>query len=147
MASRKARLERQLQLATERGLLHLVPEKHRPVETPGKLVLNLPRGHKPYPATLNEPDPHDNREYFKPIDTTPCPCKSAGIMEGRVKVEGGWCIDGRFWSHESIYEMKRLRSLGDVSEPVMISVTSALEKLHDGLGADLGRIKVALNVR
>lgn len=146
MASRKARLERQLQLATERGLLHLVAEKHRPVESPGIQVHNLPRGHKPYPATLNEPDPHDDRQ-FTPRQAAPCPCQSAGIIEGRVKVEGGWCIEGRFWSHESIYEIKRLRLLGDTSEPVISSVASALEKLHDGLGADLSKIKVTLHVR
>ena len=146
MASRKARLERQLQLATERGLLHLVPEKHRPSEVSNVQVHKLGRGLKPYPATLNEPDPHDDRE-FVPREASPCPCKTAGITEGRVKLEDGWCIDGRFWSHESIYEMKRLRLLGDTSEATIASVTSALEKLHDGLDADLGRIKVTLNVR
>ena len=124
--------DRQLQLAKERGLTHLVKDFKE--EVPHQVV----RTRNPYPTYRRETE-----EPVKPTQFVrqPCPCEQDGHKTGRHKMIDGWCIEGRFWPFAAVAEMRKVEHFTNFGEEGMNNLRSKLEVLQDEIGLDLSLLK------
>lgn len=130
MNSRAAQRARQEALARERGLLP-------PLSESGSFVA---RSKNPFPEIMRKEEVP-----IKVREKKPCPCEQALALEGRVKLDKGWCIDGVFWPFHALNVVRVIRDTE--GEESAKSMKSALELLHAELDLDLSGLTILRHVR
>lgn len=138
--SRNISKERQEQLAREMGISLPKPERdpNKPVQETNANgeFFYVPRHVKPFPEIMKESQRRRLKREAQPkplrIEPRACPCKEAGLTEGRHKIKGGHCIDGVFWTDVEIRAVRGIKAMG-ASE----SMIGALVKLKAELDLDV----------
>lgn len=126
MGSRKAFQERQRAIAIERGL----------VEAPkGRITFTERPGIHEYPAIMRKPEGEPEKAFKNPCE---------GCDDARMKLNEGWCIHGRFWTHGEIHVLKHLKALAG-PEALKTFTSPAILAMKDALGGEF--VSVHVDVR
>ena len=131
--SKSAFQERQRQIAIERGLI----KPDAPVDA-AKM-----RHVMPDETAIRAATARPVQEYRVP--ELPCPCKEAGLTEGRHKVNGGHCVDGTFWPTSAITTLKHMKALRGGRS--VEAEANALATLNKEIGLDLNTLQIIPHVR
>lgn len=117
---------RKLQIAIERGLVK-APE--------GILVPRIRKGMSAFPTHQRK----DEEDFVAPQPERVNPC--ANCQGGRHKVQNGWCIDGRYWTHAEIHSLKYIKVMAG-EETMNVFMSPQVLALKDALNLEFVEARI-----
>lgn len=111
-----------------------------------------PKWMKPYPRIMEEAEERrayreqqlaEARARATPYVPKP-PCAECAANGGKHAVEGGWCVDGVFWSHVATNGAKHIKILAPKGGATMIKAINTMAKAFD---FDLEQLVIHTNAK
>ena len=131
MRTKGPSVERQLQIAKERGLT-IRSKGDKPVVV-----------RKPMIAPPPFMDAKKDNELIPEaqVEASCQKCEALKLLTGRHKVEDGWCIDGVFWPNSAIGVIRHIKLIK--GEDAAKKFASALSVLSEELHIDMDNLKAS----